>query len=264
MEPITDRCWRLLAALRCCGVDRVGRLAPAWESRQIHRHSVPTVVISVVGATALETGAQEVLAMPAGRIALIAPWTWHTHPQPHGQGISLVLGQCGPLADFWLLQGDQGPWWGEGPLAPLAPLLARLEQAAGDGVAAGQALIDAIAAQRPGPAPAGGPLRRLCAFAWLNRTLPITAAQMLASSGLAYANAHRLFVRRFGTTPKRYLLDCRLGLARHLLESGAQPGQVWQECGFRSRADLTRRMRLDTGRPPRAWRPRRRRPGHQR
>ena len=42
----------------------------------------------------------------------------------------------------------------------------------------------------------------------------------------------RLFTRYKGITPYRYLETIRIGVAKKLLEQGAEPGQVAQQTGF--------------------------------
>ena len=257
VESSPDRLWPLLSGTAGAEVVVVDRLSAPWEAQSLHRHSTPTLVIPLLGSVGLEVAAGEVLPLPPGRLALIATWTWHRHPRPLGEGVALILGRCGALVDFEL-RGAGGSWWGEAAADALAGPWDALAAAGDDGsrLTAARALLAALAATAPQPAPGGGPLHRLCAFAWLHRTRPVSAAQVLAASGLSYAQAHRLFVRRFGETPKRYLLRCRIDLAKRLLAAGQAPGAIWADCGFSSRADLTRRMRLASGSPPRAWRAR--------
>lgn len=221
-DPSPDPPRPLLAALPLTEVAVVDRLGDPWKAPSLHRHNISTLVIPLLSGSRLAVVGDEILSLPVGHLPLIGTWTWHSYRRPHGDGASLTLDRCGALAGFER-RGASGPWWGE-------------------------------AADAPQPAPGGGPPHRLCTCAWLHRTRPVTVAQVLAASSLSYAQTHRPFVRRFGKTPKRYLPQCRLDLAQHLLAAGRTPDAVWRDCGFASRTDLIRRMRLSCGAPPRSWR----------
>ncbi|MBN8215410.1 MAG: helix-turn-helix domain-containing protein [Spirochaetes bacterium] len=64
----------------------------------------------------------------------------------------------------------------------------------------------------------------------------------------------RLFARRYGATPKQYLIRLRLERARELLESGMPVKEVAHACGFTDELYFSRLFRKKDGRPPTAHR----------
>ncbi|MCK6488691.1 MAG: AraC family transcriptional regulator [Planctomycetes bacterium] len=241
--------WSLLAGLRCRGVRHLAGYGRAWESWGVHYHSVPSVVLGLAGITLLDVAEGRILPLAAGEAVLIDPWVWHIHRAPNPGGVGLLIGRIGAVADLEVWRSD-GTWYGETPLAGL-PIAGLAEP--GDDCAAGDRLIAALAGRRPQPRHVPLPVQRMSSFIWRMRTQPVSAAEVLAASGLGYAAAHEAFVRRFGETPKQYLLRTRLELARHLLRGGVPLAEVWGQAGFTSRADLSRRFRLAYGLPPLAW-----------
>lgn len=253
LEDITDS-WQLLAGLRChhaVHMDRVGRMWGAWG---VHSHSVPSLVIPLAGCSLLDIDDHHILPLTPGEVVLLAPWVWHVNRRPHPGGQTLLVSRTGDYAEVEVWR-DEGTWYGDLPWSLVdrdiqALASARTETGRRN---AGDRLLAALAASTPVRRNLPPALQRMCSFAWRMRTQPITAAEILATSGLSYSVAHQLFVSRFGETPKQYLLRSRLDLARTLLLEGGQPGTVWREAGFASRADLTRRFRLVHGMAPLAW-----------
>jgi AraC-like DNA-binding protein len=247
--------WSRLGRLACQRVLHLQRFGKPWETWGVHWHSVPTLVIPLLGCSLLDVDDRQILPLTPGTIVLVDPWVWHIHRTPHPGGLTLLISRTGAIAEVELWN-DQSVWYGDLPW----DLVQRDIQAMARGRSgtrqrdAAQRLL-ATLGNHPAPAARhlSAPLQAMCSFAWRMRTQHITAAQILAASGLSYAVAHELFVGRFGETPKQYLLRCRLDLARHLLMRGGQPGTVWREAGFASRADLTRRFRLVVGLAPLAW-----------
>lgn len=245
-------CWQRCASLRVAQVHELSAAAPWWNGMGVHRHRVPTLIIAVGGAARVETGARGRIDLGAGEAVLIRPWIWHSHPVLTG-GMALVLGwshRHGDATVFW----PGGGWEGAVPRKLVADGVSAIAAAApalrprlcG-------ALVAALARARPASNPMPPAAQAMAHYLWHHRGRAITAAALLRSSGLGQTAANRLFRHWFGSTPKQHLLAIHLELAQHLLLAGRPPGRIWAECGFSSRADLTRRMRLATGLSPRRW-----------
>lgn len=247
-----ESCWRRCASLRVSRVHDLSAVVPWWNGMGVHRHRIPTLIVAVGGAARVETGARSRLDFGAGEAVLVQPWIWHSHPVLTG-GMALVLGwghRYGDATVFW----PGGGWEGSVP-----------RQLVSDGVSAiaaaaparrprlCTAAIAALASTRPAGSPMPPAAQAMASYLWHHRSRSITAAALLRASGLGQTAANRLFRHWFGATPKQYLLSIHLELAQQLLLAGSTPGRIWAECGFTSRADLTRRMRLATGLSPRRW-----------
>jgi len=66
---------------------------------------------------------------------------------------------------------------------------------------------------------------------------------------------HRRFSELLGLTPKQFLLDCQIHLAKAELLSGEKElAQVAKECGFAHQSHFTSRFKQATGLTPTRWR----------
>ncbi|WP_199439860.1 AraC family transcriptional regulator [Umezawaea beigongshangensis] len=80
---------------------------------------------------------------------------------------------------------------------------------------------------------------------------PITLRDMAARTPHDRFRFLRLFTEATGTTPHRYLLGLRMDLARHLLETGADPvAEVARRCGFPSPEHFSRTFHRHFGTTP--------------
>jgi AraC-like DNA-binding protein len=246
--------WNRIAGTACREARVFDALGRPWGAWGVHRHSCRHAVIPLLGTSLLDIGDHRILPLTPGEVVLLGPWVYHVHRKPYGGGLTLLLCRTGAVAEVELWQGE-GVWYGDLPWSRVhrhVEDLAAARTPAGRR-AAGDRLLRALAAAEPTRRSLPPAVRAMCTFVWRMRNQCITAAEVLAASGLSYAVAHELFVGRFGETPKQYLLRVRLDLARHLLLAGAQPATIWREAGFASRADLSRRFRLVHGLPPLAW-----------
>lgn len=252
-------CWRRLHGLRCSRLIHLDAMGQAWNAWGVHRHSVPTLVIALAGCSLLDVADQRILPLSPGSVVLVGAWVHHVNRAPQPGGETLLLSRTGPYAEVELWR-DEGVWYGDLPWKLVAAPFAALGAASTDEARrrAADRVLAALAGTMPVQRQLSAPLQAMCRFAWRMRSQRVTAADILAASGRCYAVAHELFVGRFGETPKRYLLRCRLDLASRLLLAGGRPGTVWREAGFASRADFTRRFRLAYGVAPRTWLRRRR------
>lgn len=246
--------WAMLAGMRCHRAVHLDRMGRPWNAWGVHLHSVPSVVIPLAGCSLLDVGENRILPLTPGEIVLVGAWVYHVNRQPHPGGQTLLLSRTGPFAEVEVWR-DEGIWYGDLPWSLVESDIQALASAGTDAGRrqAGDRLLAAIAGSAPAKRNLHPGLRAMCSFAWRLRNQRITAAQILAASGLSYAVAHTMFVGRFGETPKQYVLRCRLELATRLMLEGGQPGTVWREAGFADRADLTRRFRHVHGIAPTAW-----------
>lgn len=245
--------WQALAKVRIARLQVLDALVPWWDGVGIHRHRIPTLVVALAGAARIETGERSHCDLAGGEAVLVQPWVWHSHPELNS-GMALTLGWTHRQADttvFW----PGGRWEGSLPRAAVEQGLEALARApAGRRAALATALVARLAELPLAPGRWPPAMRAMADYAWKHRTRPITVAALLATSGLGATAANRLFRDWFGTTPKQYLLACRMELAGRLLADGRPPGAIWRECGFASRAEFSRRFRLVHGAPPRRWR----------
>lgn len=246
--------WQRLGSRTIHRVLMHDEVVPWWEELGVHRHPIPTVVSAIEGVARIGLGPRTHVDLLPGEAMWIAPWTWHSQLRPI-HGVAVSIGWSPKQGDVVFYQA--GAWW-EGRVdhdlvASVLSRLARSDEA--ERCAAITRLHAAISNQPPEPTLMSPPLRAMCEAVWKHRTAPITAAKVMAASGLGSTAAYQLFATWFGEAPKQHLLRCRLDLACHLLERGWPPGRVWRECGFDSRANFTRRFRLVHGVPPSEWVP---------
>ncbi len=149
-----------------------------------------------------------------------------------------------PLTDqVWLVPGTSGlPRW---YLCNKIPLFDR------SGTVAGIAGV-----KRPyehsGNAPAGyARLLKVVEFVTSHFSEPIEISDLARHVNLSPSQLQRDFSRLFGITPTRYIREVRIGVARHLLETGSESmAQVATACGFYDQSHFTRQFKESTGLPP--------------
>ena len=64
---------------------------------------------------------------------------------------------------------------------------------------------------------------------------------------------HRLFRKRFGKTPKQYLVELQIEEAKRLMLAGQRPSDAARRAGFSHQSHLTARFKVVTGATPRQW-----------
>jgi AraC-like DNA-binding protein len=82
-----------------------------------------------------------------------------------------------------------------------------------------------------------------------------TLVDIAATVGLSPFHFHRRFTELLGLTPKQFLLDCQIQLAKAELVSGEKElVQIARECGFAHQSHFTSRFKQATGFTPTRWR----------
>jgi AraC-like DNA-binding protein len=100
-------------------------------------------------------------------------------------------------------------------------------------------------------------LQRVLEFAEANLERKITVKDLAAIAGLSSFHFSRAFRRSTGTTPRRFVRDRRLELAKALLISGTLPlVEIALSCSFSSQASFTRAFSNALGTSPGKYRSR--------
>lgn len=87
----------------------------------------------------------------------------------------------------------------------------------------------------------------------LDRDLPLE--QVAKAANLSRFHFHRRFKLKIGQSPRAYVLEHRLNLAKHLLTRTATPiNRIVERCGFRAHSYFTTVFRKYTGKTPREYR----------
>lgn len=88
---------------------------------------------------------------------------------------------------------------------------------------------------------------------FLHRELSVEA--LAQGCGISYSYLKKLFLRRFGVSPKQYIIQLKMNHACDLLETGQYTvSQVSQLCGFREVSFFSRQFKDYMGVPPSAFR----------
>ena len=223
------------------------------DSTQVgdHLHCIPTVYLCLAGTARVVGGPQGRIDLAAGDALVIAPGVRHAHAPVRRGSVTIDVGFLAQWCDFDL--GDHATHvWGRVPQQPYAEVCRRMVVAPADErVQLTRRLftelkderIEAMGFPHPG-------VRPMAYRLWANPP-GLTAAHILAVSGLQPRRAHAVFLDFFGTSPKQAILAQRLALAASFLADGASIAAAAERAGFLRRADLTRAWTLAHGTPPR-------------
>lgn len=258
-SPAGIRLWNLVQA-RHGRLRRVRRLAardsPDPFRPSCHMHAVPHLLLCLAGAARVRLGRGGAIDLVPGEALAMAPGAWHHHEPLAAGGVLYIQGLLPTASDVTIWEGGR-PHPSLVPLEPSRLLLQRLNELPPDGDA--MAVCDELIEQflreeaRPWELPSG-PLGAMTLHYWHNLHRPITAADLVAVSGLGGTRANRLFRDYHGQSPKQALLASRIALARQLLREGMAVGEAAPRCGFATVNSFTRAFRRACGVPPRAWR----------
>ncbi|MFW5828892.1 MAG: AraC family transcriptional regulator [Planctomycetota bacterium] len=254
-HPVAVDAWLLLRALP----QRLGRI-PVWRARDhppagsdLHQHACTTLVACLRGALRL-THPRGRCDLGPGDVLLLRPGAWHLHEALHGDALAFCQGFLGGRSDFFLdtrelhLLGSVP----EQPSRGLMERAARSEQTAERRELVAQ-LIGNLTRECSAPLTTPHPaLARMELALWqhLHRTDALQA--IINASGLARAQAYRLFTAHWGTGMAAMVRRERIRLARELIADGIPVGEAAKRCGFASRRAFTRAYRQVTGRTPSA------------
>jgi len=83
----------------------------------------------------------------------------------------------------------------------------------------------------------------------------VSISEVAQGCGLSRSYFIKAFRQTVGTTPHRWLLECRIERAKALLLASACPvSDIARDCGFSDQAHMTRVFASVVGAPPAAWR----------
>ena len=79
----------------------------------------------------------------------------------------------------------------------------------------------------------------------------LSAQGLAAACGISYSYMKKLFIRRFGMAPKRYIIQLKMNHACDLLKTKQYTvSQVAEQCGFRDVSFFSRQFKDYMGVPP--------------
>lgn len=88
-----------------------------------------------------------------------------------------------------------------------------------------------------------------------NCSLPLKISDIAENFFLSKSYLTHIFTEHSGTSPKQFLINCRLSKAQHmLLDSKDSINDISEKCGFASASDMTKRFRLRFGITPNEFR----------
>lgn len=257
LDPIVFRLWQPLHAVtrRPRQVHRLTATSTPWiDDQDAHIHETPTLELCVAGMLRFRHGGGTTDLSP-GEAMIIEPGVWHVHVTSRPGTVTYSQGHLNRRT-VWSLHDAQH--FGGRFALPLEPTRTLLDRLLAEGSPEARcrqltSLIDTTMETIAEVPIWDSSLLEMWNTAWRGLGLRITAAEVLAASGLSARHAHRCFVTNFGETPKQMILRCRLELAKAHLRHGTGVAKAATAAGFRNRADLTRHWRRRFGCPPRAW-----------
>lgn len=257
LDPIVFRLWPSLHTVsrKPRLVHRLGTGTGLWvPDRDAHLHETATLVLCVAGMLRIQhwdggtdLGPGEALAIEGG--------AWHAHV-PARAGTITYEHKLIDRRATWSLH-DERHYGGQFAIPP-EPSRGLLDRILAEAAPAARCrlltrLVDATTEVINEMPLWETPLQEMWNAVWRGLGRKITAADVLAASGLSARHAQRCFTAHFGETPKQMILRCQLELAKAHLRHGASVTEAAKAAGFRNRTDLTRNWRHRHGAPPRSW-----------
>lgn len=219
-------------------------------------HSFDQLVLPLSGALQLDIAGQGG-RLAVGRAAFVLAGTSHsTMSDTANRSIILDLQLAG-------LAPQMAERLARTPFVSLTPAATKLIDYMGLMIGEGRAtpatvalwtplLVDALAQTPPS---AASRLARLTAQIEAEPALPWTTTMMAERAAVSVSRLHALFQSELGMTPRAWLSEVRLRLARGWLStSPASIAEIAHRCGYGDQSALTRAMRRATGMTPAAYR----------
>ena len=260
-DPAVFRLWSKLYQV-AADVKRVHVWRARDEGRvldQAYQHSVPTSVICLDGVVRMSSAPRKHLDLHPGEMLVLAPGTWHRHEPMRPGAAAFAQGFLPGWSDIVLSTTHQHLHGGI-PVNPSLKLTQRIvdlgpgaEREAERRRLASELLTQVLNEQIHPPKPMHPALKRMAELVWFHARPGMTAADVVAASGLGHTQAFALFQSFFGMGPKQYLTSHRLNVALQLLREGGAIADTARQSGFATRADFTRAFRRRYRCPPRRW-----------
>lgn len=215
-----------------------------------HEHEEAQVLVPLAGRMHLLAG---------GRAHMLAPGSMAWIPPGLPHGFVHVDGQLEFLAvEVLPVPGELAAVPADRPLVARAPGIALLARAAaleleGDGEVVAGCLGLLLRYLQAGPGEeASSPEVAIAVNAILaDYASPLRVPQLAAMAGLSPRQLERRFAEELGRTPKRFLMEVRVGAADRLLrETGWAIARIALETGFQTPSHFTETFRSLTGTTP--------------
>ena len=226
---------------------------PPAPDQTLEQHGTVTLIACLRGVCRIEDGRARI-DLRAGDVVLVQAGAWHRHVALRAGAVAFAQGFLAGRSDYWL-QGDGMQLMAAVPAQPSRKLMEAAIVADDEDERRRRlaALIARVVIEPSEPVTSAHPaLIRMELAIWQRMHLPGGAELVLSASGLARAQAYRLFTAHFGTGPAAWLRACRLDLARHLIASGIPVGEAGKRCGFANRRTFARAFQARFGAAPKA------------
>ena len=228
-----------------------GPAAPDPSLRLVQRTAVE-LVYALWGRLRLRRP-RGISELATGEAVAMAPGTWHRVLDPTAEAIGMSLRaepdriRMNCFASGAVVTGFVAD---DPDHAGLAGLLATTDDRERRTLAA-ELILRHRDARPAGPDALPEPVAAMLRAGLRSLHLGVRARDLVDASGLAVAQAYRLFRRAMRTTPRAWLEDRRLELVAGLLGAGYRPGDVARQCGFASRVQFSRAWVRRRGYTPR-------------
>jgi AraC-like DNA-binding protein len=248
-------------------------LLRAWfagEAYADHRHDTYAIGLTDSGVQVFDYRGSRRVSLP-GQVAALYPDELHNGRAGTAEGFGYRIVYVEPAQLAEALRALCGrpypmPFIGEGVTANpwLARAIGRAFQAPLESLAVDSLVLELaeglLATEQGAARPMATPLvdsiavERARQFLDAERTRVVLSSELAAIAGLTRYELARQFKRQLGTSPHRYLLMRRLGLARQLIDGELPLAAVATEVGFADQAHLTRMFKAAFGLTPARYR----------
>jgi AraC-like DNA-binding protein len=248
-------------------------LLRAWfagEAYADHRHDTYAIGLTDSGVQVFDYRGSRRVSLP-GQVAALYPDELHNGRAGTAEGFGYRIVYVEPAQLAEALRALCGrpypmPFIGEAVTANpwLARAIGRAFQAPLESLAVDSLVLELaeglLATEQGAARPMATPLvdsvavERARQFLDAERTRVVLSSELAAIAGLTRYELARQFKRQLGTSPHRYLLMRRLGLARQLIDGQLPLAAVATEVGFADQAHLTRMFKAAFGLTPARYR----------
>jgi AraC-like DNA-binding protein len=257
--PETIAWWSALLA----AADRIGRVhrwdvaghGPDADQDGLEQHPTTTLVLCLAGTLRIEDGRQR-CDLAVGDALAVRPGAWHRHAPLRPGALAYRQGVIAGRSDFFLESAQLrviAAW----PEQPARRLLEAVGDAADETVRVRRLreLLRHLRQEAVEPLPEGHAACLAMEYAlWENLHRRDVALRIQRASGLARAQAYRVFRAHWGAGIATVVRRERMLLARSLLEAGLPVAEASRRCGIADRRTFARLYRGRCGVAPRTQR----------
>ena len=95
---------------------------------------------------------------------------------------------------------------------------------------------------------------RISAYIEANIDQKCRTTELARLAGFSKSHFSRLFIKRFGTRARHYIMHRRVAMAQTLMLAGASLSEVALSCGMADQAHFSKQFRRVVGQSPSMWR----------